>query len=365
MKILFHISHPAQYHMFKHLIANLKNKGHFIIITINTKDILEKLLIEDNVPYLNILLKRRQYNNKLTALLALIKKDLQILRVQYKYNFDIMVGTETALSHIGCLYRKPTLIFNEDDVLVIPDAAKMSFPFAKYIVSPKKCDIGKWSPKKISYEGYQKLAYLHPKYFKPQKAIVNKVVGGKERFFLIRTSALSAYHDQGVKGLNEMLIKKIIKALKPFGKVFLTTERELSHELKEYSLKAKVSDIHHFLYYAEFIIADSQSMCVEASILGTPSLRFSDFSGKIGVLNELESQYGLTFAVTTDNENELLNKINYLLSIHNLKEKWLSKRNKMLNDKVDVTLFWTWLIDAYPDSIQIMKTDPNYQHNFK
>jgi predicted glycosyltransferase len=365
MKILFHIAHPAQYHMFKHLIANLRYKGHLIKVTINTKDILEQLLIEDNVSYLNILRKRRQNNNDFSALMTLLKKDLQILRIQHKENFDMMVGTETALSHVGWLYRKPTLIVTEDDVSVIPDAAKMSFPFAKYIVSPTECNIGKWTPKKISYEGYQKIAYLHPRYFKPQKAIVNKVVDVKERFFLIRTSALSAYHDQGVKGLSERLIRKIIKVLTPFGKVLISTERNLRDDLKKYALRANVSDIHHFLYYADFIIADSQSMCVEASILGTPSIRFSDFSGKIGVLNELEYKYGLTFGVTTDNEDELLAKVNYLLGIHNLKEIWHSKKDRMLQDKVDVTLFWTWLIDAYPYSIHLMKTNPNYQRNFK
>lgn len=39
MKILFHLAHPAQYHMFKNVIENLKQKGHKIKITINTKDI--------------------------------------------------------------------------------------------------------------------------------------------------------------------------------------------------------------------------------------------------------------------------------------------------------------------------------------
>ena len=38
-------------------------------------------------------------------------------------------------------------------------------------------------------------------------------------------------------------------------------------------------------------------MAVEAAMLGTPSLRFNDFAGKIGVLEELEHKYELTFAI--------------------------------------------------------------------
>jgi uncharacterized protein len=365
MKILFHIAHPAQYHMFKNLITYLQHKGHTIKITINTKDILESLLIEDNVPYENILPNRRKKNDKISTFMTLFKKDIQIFKKQYTENFDLLVGTETALSHIGWLFRKPAIIVNEDDISVISDASKLSFPFARHIVSPTACELGKWSYKKISYDGYQKLAYLHPNYFSPQKDIVNSVINFEERFFLIRTSALSAYHDQGLKGLKEGLVRKIIEILKPFGKVYLTTERNLPNDLDQYLLRAKVTDIHHFLYFADFIIADSQSMCVEASILGTPSIRFSDFAGKIGVLNELEYKYGLTFGIPTDKEDALLAKVNHLASTQNLRVKWHAKRDKMLGDKIDVTSFWTWLIDRYPDSIQHINNCPDYEKEFK
>ena len=365
MKILFHLAHPAQYHMFKNLIKNLKHKGHTIKITINTKDILESLLIEDNVPYENILLRRRKNNDKFSTFMTLFKKDIQIFKIQLVEKFDLLVGTETALSHIGWLFRKPALIVNEDDISVILEASMLSFPFAKHIISPVACDLGKWTNKKISYDGYQKLAYLHPKYFRPKKIIVNSVTNVQERFFLIRTSALSAYHDQGVKGLKESLLRGIIDILKPFGKVYLTTERKLPNDLNQYLLKAKVTDIHHFIYYADLIIADSQSMCVEASVLGTPSIRFSDFAGKIGVLNELEYKYGLTFGIPADKEVALLDKVRQLASTQDLKEKWQVKRDKMLGDKIDVTSFWTWLVDQYPDSVKYIKMYPDYEKKFR
>ena len=365
MKILFHIAHPAQYHMFKYVIQNLIAKGHTIKITINTKDILEQLLIADGIQYENILPKHRKYNTKLSTLLTLIKKDIKILHTQIKGNYDLMVGTETALSHVGWLFRKPVIITDEDDVSVVPEAAKISFPFATHIVSPVTCNLGKWSRKKISYNGFQKTAYLHPEYFKPQEEIVSKVINKNERFFLIRVSGLSAYHDNGIKGFTEEIVRKIIEILTPHGKVLLSTERKLPEDLSQYLFKTEVNNIHHFLYYADFLIADSQSMCVEAAILGTPSIRFSDFVGKIGVLEELEHKYGLTFGIRVTQQDKLCEKVNDLLQIKNLREKWQAKRHKMLEDKIDVTSFWTWLIDSYPQSVSVLQKNPDYQYNFK
>ena len=365
MKILFHLAHPAQYHMFKYVIRNLIKKGHNVKVTINSKDILEQLLIDDDMQYENILPNQRKRSNKIFALFTLVKKDIKIFKTQLKGNYDLLVGTETALSHIGWLFHKPVLIMDEDDVSIVPEIAKISFPFAMYIVAPTSCDLGKWSSKKISYHGFQKTAYLHPDYFNPQEGIVRKVVSKNERFFLIRISGLSAYHDNGIKGFTVEIIRKIIEVLSPFGRILLSTERKLPEDLRQYLLKTEVSNIHHFLYYTDFLIADSQSMCVEAALLGTPSIRFSDFVGKIGVLEELEHKYGLTYGVKVSQNEKLFEKISDLLNIKDLKREWQVKRHKMLEDKIDVTSFWTWLIDSYPSSVSILKDNPEFEFSFK
>jgi predicted glycosyltransferase len=220
--------------MFKYVIRNLIAKGHIIKVTINTKDILEQLLIADGMQYENILPKRRSRNTKMYALLTLLKKDIKILQIQFNEKYDLLVGTETALSHIGWLFHKPVLIMDEDDISVIPVAARVSFPFATYIVSPVVCNLGKWSKKKISYTGYQKTAYLHPAYFSPKEDIIRKTINKDERFFLIRASGLSAYHDNGIKGFTDDIIRRIIDKLTPFGEVLLSTERQLPDDLNKF-----------------------------------------------------------------------------------------------------------------------------------
>ena len=37
----------------------------------------------------------------------------------------------------------------------------------------------------------------------------------------------------------------------------------------------------------------------------------------------------------------------------------------MLDDNIDVTSFFTWFIENYPESQKIMKENPGYQYEFK
>ena len=54
MRILFFFVHPSKYHVFKHTINALKEKGHKIDITITSKDVLEELVRNEGWEYTNI-----------------------------------------------------------------------------------------------------------------------------------------------------------------------------------------------------------------------------------------------------------------------------------------------------------------------
>ncbi len=58
-------------------------------------------------------------------------------------------------------------------------------------------------------------------------------------------------------------------------------------------------------------------------------------------------------------------KIDELLSFKNIKEEWKRKKEKMLQDKIDVTAFMVWFIENYPASFKTMNENPDYQFNFK
>jgi predicted glycosyltransferase len=117
--------------------------------------------------------------------------------------------------------------------------------------------------------------------------------------------------------------------------------------------------------FASMLISDSQSMSVESSMLGVPSLRFSDFAGRISVLEELEDKYGLTFGIETSEPDKLLDRISSLLSLPNIRSEFQKRREIMLSDKINVTKFMTWFIEMYPDSHKCIKENPDYQLRFR
>ena len=260
---------------------------------------------------------------------------------------------------------KPTVTILEDDIEVIHNYARITYPFAKTLLVPDVCRVGKWEKKKIPYDGYMKLAYLHPSYFTPNEDIVHSY-GISDNYILIRLAKLTAYHDSGISGLDGSLVHRVIEIAGRCGyKTYITSESEVDSSLKQYQLKISYKDIHHILSFSSMLISDSQSMSVEAAVLGVPSIRFSDFSGRISVLEELEKKYSLTFGIKTSMTQNLLDKFSDLIHIANLKDEFKQKRNAMLKDKIDVTALFVWFIEKYPDSRVIMTENPDYQYRFK
>ena len=54
MKILFYLGHPAHFHLFKNTLFYLKENNVKFEIIIKSKEILEELLIESKLEYINI-----------------------------------------------------------------------------------------------------------------------------------------------------------------------------------------------------------------------------------------------------------------------------------------------------------------------
>ena len=364
MKILIYVGHPAQYLFFRQSIKTLLSKGHSIILLIKTKDILENIIKEDGINYINIMPQPRG-NSKISIGLNLIKRNLRILPIILREKPDLLVGGDPSISQLGWLLGKNRFTLTEDDYPIIKTLADLTFPFAQYILSPKVCDPGRWQNKKIGFDGYMKLAYLHPNQFSPNRQILSeyKIV---EKYVLIRLAQLTAHHDFGIKGLNHNELNEIIEKIKSKGyKVFISSESELDHTIMEYKLKINPAHMHHILAFSSLLISDSQSMSVEASMLGVPSIRYSDFAGKISVLEELEHQYQLTYGILPGKINLLVSKVDELLSTIDLSEIFKKRRQEMLKDKINVSNFATWFIENYPESAQIMKENPDFQYNFK
>jgi uncharacterized protein len=363
-KILFYFGHPAQYLFARNTIKQLIQKSYEIKIIIKTKDVLETLLKNDGMEYENILTKERG-GSKISIIFSLLKRNLLLLPIILKFKPDLLIGTDATIAQLGKLLNINRITILEDDYKIIKSLANITYPFTQTIFCPTVCDAGKWDSKKIGYSGYMKLGYLHPNIFKVNKEIINKYKL-PDKYAIIRLAKLTAHHDFGIKGIDYEVLEQIINILESKRiKVFLSTEGNIDSKYKQYLLNINPNDIHHILAKSQILICDSQSMSVEASILGVPSIRVSSFAGKISVLEELEHKYNLTFGINPQNINQLFIQLKKLLSIENLQEEFINRRNLMLEDKIDVSKLFTWFIEQYPKSIEIIKIDSKFQNKFK
>lgn len=364
MKYLFHLGHPAHFHLFKNTIKQLMINGHKVAILIKKKDILDELLKNAGFEYENILPHGRK-DSKIGIALGMVKTDLKLFRFCLKYKPDIMIGTSYAISHVGKLLAIPTINVNEDDIDIVPLYAKLSYPWASCILAPTTTNIGIWKDKSILYHGYHELAYLHPSKFNANKGLVEKYFNPNERYFVIRFAKLTAHHDKGITGINANIAAKIISLLEPYGKVYITSERALEPEFEKYRMIINPLDIHHVMAFASIYIGDSQTMAAESGVLGVPYIRFNDFVGRIGYLKEIENVYDLGFGIKTTEERKIYTTLIELLNTPDLKKVWKLRQQKLLSEKIDVTAFMVWFIENFPKSQKIMKESPDYQYNFK
>lgn len=370
MKMIFAINHPAQYHLLKNPYKALIEKGHDIIFVIKDKDILEKLMLSENATFVR-LTKKRIGRGRLAVLakglVDLAVQDINLFRFARKFRPDLMVGTDYSITHVGKLLSTPSIVLNEDDFDINKFFCRLAYPMSSCIISPSVCNVGQFKYKTIQYDGYQKLSYLHPSVFKPDPAIVSKYVSLDEKYFLIRLVSFSAGHDIEMDhgGLENSVIQNLIETLKPQGKVLISSESRIPVEFEKYKLEIDYKDIHHLLAYCTLFIADSQSMIVEACMLGTPSIRFNSFVGKISVLNELENKYNLSIGIHNSKPEMLIKQASEMILNKNLREAYYLRKEKMLFDKINVNSFLIWFFSNYPESQHIMAQNPDYQFNFK
>ena len=345
-RIAVFLGHPAHYHMFKNMTAALEKEGVEVDYLVKRKDVLEQLVRESGHPYYMVRSKERTAKGKLGLMWSLLSMELKVTVYIVRRRPRLLIGTYAPV--ISHLTGVKMIVCCEDDTAVVPRFARTSYPYADAILAPVYCDGGRWDPKMTKYCGFQKLAYLHPNQFTPCWEVVAPKLRQPQRpYAIMRFSQLKAHHDNGVGGISNQLALSLIALLAPYYDVYITSERPLPKDFEPYQLDIDPMDLHHWLAFASFYIGDSQSMAVEAAMLGIPGVRFSGFAGRIGVLEELEHHYGLTCAVPATQPQQLLDKVKELIAQPDLRDTFQRRRRLMLAENIDVTAFFTKVVEDY------------------
>lgn len=356
MRVIIDIGHPAHVHLFKHLAVELLNKRHKVFFTCREKEFEIELLESFGLEYKSMGHKKKGILFKIIGLLYFTFK---MTLIALKFKPDIF------LSH-GSMYAAFSAFILGKDHISLEDTfnfeqINLYKPFTRAILTadyehPLK------STKVIKYSGYHELAYLHPARFKPESFLSNYVI--PEGLIIIRFISWEASHDIGHTGISLENKFRIVDKLSQFGEVIISSEAELPYELHKFKNNYPPQMMHYILARSKLLFTESGTMAAEAAVLGVPSI-FIDNDHRIYTL-ELEKRYKLCFNFTEserDQERALSLAVD-LLTDHNTGLIWQERRKKMLNEKIDVTSFLSWFIETYPESITIMKSNPDFQTNF-
>jgi len=338
MNILIDILHPAHVHFFKHFIKIAQKKGHEIFVTSREKEMTNYLLDVYEIDHLSI---SSIANSVLGLGKELFLRNLRFLRVAKKFKPGVFLGIMgPTIAPVGKLMGVPSLVFYDTEIARVTNS--FVFPLATKVITPAsyKNDRRK---NQLCYNGYQELAYLHPNNFKPNKAVLSSLdLKKNETFFILRLVSWQASHDIGYNGLQSENINKLIKTLESYGRVFIISEK--AGKNNHHKLDIPPEKIHDLLYYATAYIGEGATMATEAALLGTPSFYVSPQIGQFGNFDELEDKYDLLYSI--ENAESVITKMKSLLDENiNLKKIWSEKRNRLLQDKIDVTQYIVDLVE--------------------
>jgi uncharacterized protein len=350
MKLLIDIGHPAHVHLFKNAAASLTQKGWNVLFSVRKKAENVELLAQygfNHVVY-------GQSNKSIASkLFSLAKKNFALFQIIKEFKPSITLSHSSFyLAQVSWFCRVPNITLEDTGNMeqILP-----YLPFTNAILTPASYhrNHGK---KQIRYNGFHETAYIHPNFLKAKpdlKPLSPEVI-------LIRLVDWTASHDVGHKGLSASVIQHLINLINNQDKVRILSEKPLPTELQRYALQIEPHSLHEYFSRVKLYIGEGASLASECALHGIPAIYINSRSA--GVIDALEKA-GLLyhFKSTTG----LLSKVEELLANPDTLSIHKSRAAQFLNEKINLSSFLQWFIENYPQSMRIMKENPDYQYNFR
>jgi uncharacterized protein len=359
MRILIDLGHPAHVHYFKRFAKIMISKGHKVLFTCRDKEIVIDLLRHEELDYVSLGKNKKTLPGKFWGLFYFT---FRLFGTAITFKPDIYINATIYSAIVAWVFRKPHIsledTFNKEQVILYK-------PFTSCILTGDY-EHPRLGIKEINYSGYQELLYLHPNSFTPDPIVIRELgINDKTPYVILRFVSWKASHDFGHKGISFENKIKAVQLFSKYARVFISSESFLPEELRPYCFPLHPSQMHNAIAFASLIWGESFTMLSEAAALGTPAILIHDTYSFY--LNDQEKRYSLVFNFTESIEDQqrAIEKGIELLKTSNIKELSKKNRDKMLSDKIDVTSFFVWFIENYPDSVRIMKENPDYQYRFR
>ena len=329
MRLIVEMSHPADINFFKNALQLLSDKGwEYRIVTRgreNTVDILDSYN-----------LKYYQYGKTRPGIasrpIQLILNDYNLLWFSKKYEPDCFLSfCSPYCSHVASIMGKPSIAFTDTETATM--TIRLTYPFCTALYTPTFFgnDYGK---KHYRFNGFKELAYLSPKYFKPDELPLEY---NNKEYAIVRINSFDAVHDIGLP--QRLLLddwKRIICAVSNFVEPIILSELELPKELRRYAVKIPPTKFHIILQNARFVISDSCTITTESALLGIPTIFCHPNPARLMNFSILEKRYGLI--EYRNRVNEIISLINKYATDFLLRKELIKRRGRLLSEMDDVTL---------------------------
>ncbi len=348
--ILISIGHPAQVHQFKNLYHKLVLQDYNVFILCKEKEISYYLLSKYKIKYIKI--DERKHRNILSKILQIPLSCFKQIHQMKKIKPDIVISRGSIPTvWASSILQLPHLYLTDTESSGLADKVILPFVSYKLTALSYKKKLGK---NHYYYHGNIELFYLHSNYFKPNSNIYSLLgIDKKERYCIVRFVSWDAHHDIGLDGITLENKIYLVREIAKICKVFITSEKILPEELKEFQIKIPPERIHDAIYFSDLMFGESSTMASEAAVMGTPSI-YIDENGR-GYTDE-EGDFGLVYNFKPSQQLLAISKALQILRNNN-KSKYLERNQEFLKGMIDPTDMIFRVIENYPESIHKLEKE--------
>lgn len=298
----------------------LQKDGHDTLVLARDKDVLLKVLQEENVPYEVFGLHKKKMWDKIIGSFSLLLKYNGIVK---RYRPDVIVSKASLYGVLMAKWHNAkSVIFPDSEVVALTN--KYVVPRCTKVITPSNFTLN-YGEKHIRVKGVFEDCYLSPSVFTPDDNVVNHY-GLKKPYAIFRFVGWYANHDVGNNGFTLEQKTELVHTVEPYMNVYISSEKELPDVLSKYKLPTPAAAIHSVLAEADLYLGDSQTMASEAALLGTPAIRSNSFVGENDMSNfkMLENKYGLLRNIAS---YEDVLKVLADFASHSKKSEWIEKKD--------------------------------------
>jgi len=345
MNVHVDVVHPAQVHLFRHAIDELTAAGHDVLVTAREKEVTVDLLEAFGIRHLTVSTKG---DSTLDLIAEWIGRELKVAKAAREFGADVVLShVNPVAGHAAALSGADSVMFNDDENST-KILGTISHPFATAVCTPDcfRIDVG---DNQRRYDGLHELAYLHPDRFEPDPEPLERAgLDPDEPYYVLRFVSWDAHHDVGQSGFSGAAKRDLVEGLSEQGQVFVSSEGDLPSDLSAHALPVEPHELHDLLYYADGFVGDSQTMAIEAGILGTPTVLASSFSEADAFSNSrLLEEYGLLESF--GDERAAVEEAVSLAADDDAVDRWGRRRERFLEDHEDVTEFMVDVVEEVGD----------------